>query len=119
VAYDEKLAARLRIAFGRVRVSERRMFGGLAFLHRGNLCCGIVGDELMVRVGPAAYADALQRSHARRMDFTGRPLKGYVYVAPAGFRSAGELAKWVSRALSYVKTLPSRPARRPSRDMQK
>jgi hypothetical protein len=76
MAYDEKLAGRVRsVLKGRRGVSEKKMFGGLCFLVRGNMACGIVDDELMVRVGPDAYEDALARTHCHEMDFTGRGLR--------------------------------------------
>ena len=107
--YDERLATRVRaILARRRRITEKKMFGGLSFLAAGNMACGIVGDELMVRVGPARYADALARRHVREMDFTGRPLTGYVYVAPAGLRTRAALATWVDLGLSYARTLPSK-----------
>ena len=86
MAYDEGLAERIRgLIAGDPRMEERKMFGGLAFLCNGNMACGIVGDELMVRVGPDAWADALTQPHAREMDFTGRSMKGMVYVGIDGF----------------------------------
>ncbi len=90
------------------------MFGGVCFTLRGHMCCGVVGDELVVRVGPAAYAAALARPHARAMDFTGRPLKGYVFVARAGHRSDRDLGAWLRRAVELVESLPAkkRTARR-------
>ena len=109
MAYDEKLAERVRGALkGRRGVSERKMFGGLAFLVRGNMACGIVGDELMVRVGPAAYAKSLARRHAREMDFTGRALQGMVYVAPPGLRTAQALRGWVDRGVDFARSLPAK-----------
>jgi len=84
------------------------MFGGLAFLLRGHMVCGVVGDALMVRVGPAQYEAALGRSHVREMDFTGRPLKGFVFVGPPGIRSARQLESWVERGLAFVRSLPAR-----------
>ena len=85
MAYDERLAERIREILSRKRdMREQKMFGGLCFLLRGNMCCGIVGDELIARVGPDAYDAALARPHARPMDFTGRPLRGMVYVAAPG-----------------------------------
>ena len=87
-------------------ISEKKMFGGLSFLLRGNLCCGIASGELMVRVGPDAYEKALARKHARPMDFTGKPLKGYVYVAPEGIRSQRELRGWIEQGLAFARTLP-------------
>ncbi len=109
MAYDEGLAQRLdeRLA-GRAGVTRKRMFGGLCFLLHGNMFVGIVRDALMVRVGPAAHAGALARPHAREMDFTGRPMKGYVFVDPAGFDSDADLAGWVERALRFVATLPAK-----------
>jgi TfoX/Sxy family transcriptional regulator of competence genes len=114
MAYDEGLAERIRerLADG-PRVTERRMFGGLAFLARLHMCVGIVGEDLMVRVGPEAYERALAEPHVRRMDFTGRPMKGLVFVAPAGYESEGDLDRWVGRALAYVSTLPARGERAP------
>lgn len=107
MAYDEMLAARVRDTLRRRRgVTEKRMFGGLAFMVHGNMCCGIVKDELMVRVGPDATDDALAQPHARPMDFTGKPMKGMVYVAPAGLRTDATLKAWVDRGMKFVKTLP-------------
>lgn len=109
MAYDERLAARLRTALGdRPAISERKMFGGLAFLLDGKMFCAVSGADLMVRVGPARYEEALARPHARLMDFTGRPLTGFVYVAPAGIRGAA-LARWVDLAADFVAALPRRP----------
>jgi hypothetical protein len=103
--YDEALAARVRRAFGRRRVTEKRMFGGLAFMVRGHMCCGIVGDDLMVRVGPVEHGAALKERHVRPMDFTGRPLKGMVYVSPDGVRTDRAVAAWVERGCTFVRTL--------------
>ena len=88
MAYDEHLANRVRQLFAARRgLVERKMFGGLAFLLHGRMCCGIVGHELMVRVPLDDYQALLRRRHVRPMDFTGKPLKGFVYVAPAGVRT--------------------------------
>jgi TfoX/Sxy family transcriptional regulator of competence genes len=87
VAYDEKLADRVRDIFaGDPALSERKMFGGLAFMLDGNMCCGIVDDRLMLRLGADLAEQALERTHVHRMDFTGRPMTGMVYVAPEGAR---------------------------------
>jgi len=110
MAFDEKLAVRVRgVLKGRRGVSERKMFGGLSFLVRGNMACGIVGDELMVRVGPDAHEKALSRTHAREMDFTGRALKGMVYVARPGLRSATALRSWVELGVDHARALPAKP----------
>ncbi len=82
------------------------MFGGLCFLCGGNMACGIVGDELMVRVGPEAWPDAVRRQHAREMDFTGRSMKGMIYVGAAGFAEDEDLATWVERGTTYARSLP-------------
>jgi hypothetical protein len=107
MAYDEGLAQRVREALvERPDVTEKKMFGGLCFLLGGNMCCGIVGEELMLRVGPDAYDDVLARDHAREMDFTGRALRGMVYVASAGFASGDDLEGWLSSAVEFAGSLP-------------
>lgn len=111
MAYDEKLAERVRdILRESAGVAERKMFGGLAFLVRGHMCCGIVGSDLMVRVGAGETERALSRPHARPMDFTGRPMNGMVYVAPEGFPTKKALRSWVERGVAFVETLPEKTA---------
>lgn len=116
MAYDVELAERVRRALsGSKGVTERQMFGGLCFMLGGNMTCGLVGDTLMLRVGPAEYESCLALPHAREMDFTGRPLRGYIYVAPAGIRTDAALAVWLDRALTFGRTLPAKPrAKRPA-----
>ena len=82
------------------------MFGGLAFLVNGHMACGIVGDELMLRLGVEGADTALDELHVRPMDFTGKPLSTMVFVEPAGLLSDRALAAWVERAVSFVRTLP-------------
>jgi len=107
--YDEGLAQRIREALeDQSSVTEKKMFGGLAFLLRGNMCVGVLQDELMVRVGPNQYEEALLEPHARKMDFTGRPMKGLVYVAPAGFESDDGLQAWVTRGVDFARSLPAK-----------
>jgi len=114
MAYDEGVAQRLREAYPeRVRAVEKKMFGGIAFMVSGHMSCGVVGDTLMVRVGPAQYEQALKKPHARKMDFTGKPLNGFVYVAPAGFESDGDLASWVRLSMNFVSTLPPKSESKP------
>ena len=109
MAYDENTAARVRQALSPVDgVVERRMFGGLVFMVNGNMCCGIEQDRLMLRVGPAQYAEALDQPYAGVMDFTGRPMRGFVIVQPAGFATAATLQEWIGRALAFVQTLPAK-----------
>ncbi len=112
MAYDERLAQRIRAAMAdNAAISEKKMFGGLAFLHRGLMFVGVSGNRLMARVGKAGYADSLGRAHVREMDFTGRPMAGYVYVEPAGIRTRQQLDFWLQRCLDFVTTLPDKPSR--------
>jgi TfoX/Sxy family transcriptional regulator of competence genes len=107
--YDEGLAQRIREMLAEEEgVSEKRMFGGIAFLLKGNMSVGVVKDTLMVRVGPAAYERLVGKRHARKMDFTGRPMKGFVYVAPEGLESDRDLARWISRGVAYARSLPGK-----------
>lgn len=107
MAYDERTAERIRHAVRRRRgVSERRMFGGLCFLLNGHMCCGLVGADLVLRLGEEGAADALLEPATRPMDFTGTPLKSMVYVAPAGYSTDEALAAWLARAMRFVRTLP-------------
>lgn len=107
MAYDEGVAERLREVYeAQPGVAERKMFGGIAFMVNGNMSCGVVSDTLMVRVGPDQYADALKRPHASEMDFTGKPMRGFVYVAPKGFESDEDLVSWVTASLDFVYSLP-------------
>ena len=109
MAYDEQFADRVRrLLTAFPGVAERKMFGGLAFLLRGNMCCGVVGDELMVRVGAESYEAALLEPHAREMDFTGRPIRGFIYVAGEGVASEGDLRAWVERGARYAESLPAK-----------
>ena len=109
MAYDEGLAQRIReVLEDRPGVNEKKMFGGLCFLVNGNMCCGVATDELMVRVGPDAYEAALAEPHAREMDFTGRAMKGFVFVGLDGFESDEDLERWVGRGASYAKSLPEK-----------
>jgi TfoX/Sxy family transcriptional regulator of competence genes len=115
MAYDEMLQERIRRTVGgRVGVTEKKMFGGVAFLLDGKMFCGIVKDDLMVRVGPDRHEDALREPHVRPMDFTGRPMKGYVYVDPDGSGTDREVKRWAERGIEFVSTLEvkAKPARK-------
>ena len=80
--FNEELAASVRVVLGPLTgLTEKKMFGGLAFMLHGNMCVGVTNDDLMVRVGPEQHAELLALPHARPMDFTGRPMKGFVFVA--------------------------------------
>lgn len=117
MAYDEALANRIRSALaGRPGLSEMKMFGGIAFMDRGNMCCGIVGQDLVVRVGADGHGAALAEPHARPMDFNHRPMRGMVYIAPPGTAGDAGLAAWLDRGLRFTATLPAKAAApRPSR----
>lgn len=107
MAYDEGLAERIQqILMDRPGVSQKKMFGGLAFMMNDYMFCGVTNDELMARVGPDNYAESLAKEHVREMDFTGRSMKGYVFVAPEGVESDQELAYWVDLCAEFVLTLP-------------
>ncbi len=107
MAYDDKLAARVRKTLARHKaVAEIKMFGGLCFTLRGNMCCGVLKDNLVLRVAPEAAAKYLAEPHVRPMDFTGRPMKNFLYVGPGGHRSAPSLRKWIKRAADFALSLP-------------
>jgi hypothetical protein len=107
VAFDEGLAERVRaLVADDADTRERKMFGGLCFLCGGNMACGVVGDELMVRVGPDAWSAALSDPYAREMDFTGRSMKGMVFVGAGGVAEDADLAMWVERGTIFARSLP-------------
>jgi TfoX/Sxy family transcriptional regulator of competence genes len=112
MAFDEKLAARVRRFLGdRPDVTERRMFGGLTFMVRGHMCCGVQAEELIVRLGPERADEALASPHARPMDFTGRPLAGFVTVGHDGLSSRA-LERWIERAVACAESLPPKTSER-------
>ncbi len=107
MAFDEKLAARLREVLGyRPDITEKKMFGGLAFILGGNMCCGIVDDRLMLRLGHNGAAAALAEPHTAEMDFTGRVIRTMVYVGGDGIASDDALACWVDKAVAFAESLP-------------
>ncbi len=107
MAYDEGVAQRVReVLEDRSDVVEKKMFGGIAFMVRGNMCVGVNGDSLMLRVGKERNDELLERPHVRQMDFTGKPMSGFLYLSPEGFESDNELSSWIDIALDYVLTLP-------------
>ncbi|MDH3224029.1 MAG: TfoX/Sxy family protein [Gemmatimonadota bacterium] len=107
MAFHEGLAQRVReVLDHRHDVVEKRMFGGLAFMVRGHMTVGVNGEELMLRVGKDSYDNALARTGAREMDFTGRALKGFVYVSHDGHASDRDLQDWISLALAHTESLP-------------
>ena len=109
MAFDEGLAERIRgILEERGSFSERRMFGGLAFMVRDHMVVGILKDDLMVRVGPDDHGQLLREPHARAMDFTGRPMKGLLFVSSDGLESDRALERWVERGLARGASLPAK-----------
>jgi TfoX/Sxy family transcriptional regulator of competence genes len=112
MAYDEGLAQRIReLLEDDLRISEKKMFGGVAFMANGSMAAGIIRDELMVRVGPDEYEQAIAQPHARGMDFTGRPMRGFVQVAPAGFEDDADLRAWLARGIAYAERQEKKPMR--------
>src|SRR5262249_55452749 len=109
MSFDADLADRVRQALGERRgLAEKKMFGGLAFLLRGNMCCGVLKRELIVRVPPDETDEALAEPHTRAFDFTGRPSGGFVVAGPAGCEDNGPLAEWVPRAVEFPSGLPAK-----------
>jgi TfoX/Sxy family transcriptional regulator of competence genes len=103
---NERLADKIRALTERKSLKEKRMFGGVAFMLNGNMCFGTVKDDLVVRVGPDRYKDALALPHARPMDFTGRPIKGFVFVDSKGWSKDATLKKWLDMGIDYASSLP-------------
>lgn len=120
MAYEEKLAERVRTALaGEKGIAEIKMMGGLCFTLRGNMCCGVVNDDLVIRSGREQTDTLLKRPHARPMDFTGRPLRGFVYVGPGGWQQDRDLRSWIRQAVDFASARPPkvkghRKARHPS-----
>ena len=113
MAFNAVLAQRVRkIVRSRSGISERQMFGGLAFLVDGKMFIGIRDSSLMARVGRERHDDALAMPHVRVMDFTGRPMKGYVYLDPPAIKADQALAAWVNWCVEYVARLPEKKATR-------
>jgi hypothetical protein len=107
--YDKELAARVReVLQEHGDIGERKMFGGIAFMVGAHMCCGVLHDDLVLRLGSDRADKALQEEHVRPMDFTGRPMKGYVFVGPAGVRGETALRRRLRSALDFVSTLPTK-----------
>lgn len=107
MAYDEGLAQRIREAVDdQLGLSERKMFGGIGFMLQGNMACGVIGEDLIVRVGPGAYDEALTQEYARPFDFTGREMRGWVVVGSPGYEEDGDLVAWLHRGFDFARSLP-------------
>jgi hypothetical protein len=108
MAFDERLAGRIRNQLGKKKgLTEKKMFGGIAFLLNGNMSCGVHGEELIVRLSPDETDAALAQKHTRIFDLSGgRPMKGWLLVKPEGLKSDKDLAKWVDTGVAYAASLP-------------
>lgn len=111
--YDEGLAQRIRGALAeQPELSERKMFGGIAFMLRGHMCCGVMDDRLMVRLGAEQYGAALALPHARPAELGGRPMTGMVIVEAPGLESDAALVAWVDRGVQFASSLPPKEAKK-------
>ena len=109
MAYDPDLAARIKaLLIGEAGFSERKMFGGICFMLHGHMACGVIGDDLIARVGPERYSDALAELHTRLFDFTGRPMTGWVVVTPPALEGDDDLRRWVEQGVDFARSLPSK-----------
>jgi TfoX/Sxy family transcriptional regulator of competence genes len=109
VAYDEGLATRIEEAMVDVpHVEQKKMFGGLAFMVRQHMCVGVIDDMLMARVGPDQYEKCLKKKYAKEMTFTGKPLKGMLYIESRGITEDDQLHEWIGRCLDFVSSLPDK-----------
>jgi TfoX/Sxy family transcriptional regulator of competence genes len=116
---DPKLTERLRHAADNSPLTERVMFGGVAFFLNGNMCCGIYRDFLILRIGEDRAAIALKRPHVRPMDITGKPMRGWVMIDPAGCKTKRQLDGWVDKATAYAGELPTKKKSTPARKKKK
>ena len=107
MTYNEELATRIRTVLGELPgLEEKKMFGGVGFLVRGNMACGVHKDKLVVRVGPESYEETLSEPSTVPFDITGRPMKGWVMVNPRGVESDVNLKDWVGQGVDFALTLP-------------
>lgn len=110
MAYDEKLADRIRKQLGKRKgLTEKKIFGGIAFMVNGNMCVGVHKDELIVRIEPDDTDKALGEKHTRIFDLSGgRPMKGWILVKPSGLKDEKALAKWILKGVDYASSLPKK-----------
>ena len=113
MAYNEELAGRIRAALAdRTDVEEKKMFGGLSFMVAGQMCCGVLKNDLVVRIEPAEFDKLVVQPHVRPFDFSGRPMQGMVYVENSGLADPEVLQTWVQRGTDYVAAHPAAAKRR-------
>ncbi len=104
MAFDEKLNDRIREHLSHLqKVEEKHMFGGTCYMVNGKMCVGVVGDEMMCRIDHAIYEEALEKTGCREMDFTGKPMKGYVFVSTEGLKSKKQMEYWINLCLEFNK----------------
>jgi TfoX/Sxy family transcriptional regulator of competence genes len=109
MAYDKGLAQRVREEMIELPgFVEKKMFGGIGFMLHGNMACGVNGEDLIVRVGPERYQEALARPHTKPFDMTGRPMKGWVMVSPKGVEADKDLQDWVQQGVEFASSLPAK-----------
>jgi TfoX/Sxy family transcriptional regulator of competence genes len=106
MAYDLKLAERIRSQLNGLPVVEKKMFGGVGFMLNGNLSCGVNKDSLIVRVDPEKYSALLKKPHAKPFDLTGKPMKGWLVVEAGGVKTEKQLTTWVNEGIKFASTLP-------------
>ena len=108
MAFNEKLAERIRAELGTIAFVEKKMFGGVGFLVHGNLACGVHKQSMIVRVDPGKHTALLKKPHARPFDITGRPMKGWLVVDADGTKTAKQLSAWVKEGVEFALTLPAK-----------
>jgi TfoX/Sxy family transcriptional regulator of competence genes len=108
MAYNLKLAERIRTELGIIPFVEKKMFGGVGFLIHGNMACGVHKDGMIVRVDPEKHAKLLAKPHARPFDITGKPMKGWLIVDPDGYKTPKQVSAWVKEGVEFALTLPAK-----------
>ena len=107
MAYDERVALRVRMELGELPGwEEKKMFGGVGFIVLGNMAVGVLGSDLIVRVGAAEYAQTLAQPHVKVFDMTGRPMTGWVLVSPGGYEAEEDLRRWIDQGVTFALSLP-------------
>lgn len=106
MAYNEKLAERIRAELKGIPFVEKKMFGGVGYLLNGNMACGVNKENLIVRVAPEKHAELLKRPHTKTFDLTGKPMKGWLLVKPDGYKTDKQLSAWVKEGVEFALTLP-------------
>lgn len=116
MAYNEELALRIREVMYDIcpkEFTEKKMFGGLAFFLQGHLCCGVMADKMIVRIGPDGYEETLTQKYVSPFDITGKSMRGWITVALSGLASKAALSRWATQSTDFVRTLPPKIATKP------